>query len=65
MNEKIRPHLLSALASGAMLLVVSVLASAHCDTVGGPVVGAARAALRTHNVSFLQYLERMHETPGS
>jgi hypothetical protein len=45
-------HLIAALAA-ASALVSSLPAAAHCDTLDGPVVAAARKALDTGNVNLV------------
>ena len=42
-----------AIALGAVLAIASVPASAHCDTMNGPVVKAAQKALTTKNVNYI------------
>jgi uncharacterized protein DUF6448 len=37
----------------AILIMTPVAANAHCDTLDGPVVKAARNALRTRNINFV------------
>jgi hypothetical protein len=37
----------------ALLLCLSKAAQAHCDTMDGPVVKAAQAALKTRNINFV------------
>jgi Family of unknown function (DUF6448) len=53
---KTRNCRLSRFAAGILLLPVlmgSALVRAHCDTLDGPVVAAARKALDTNNVNLV------------
>jgi hypothetical protein len=45
--------LILALASGAIATTWSTPAEAHCDSISGPVVGAARQALATGNANLI------------
>lgn len=58
------PHkkLLFAVAVAALLLLAPVFASAHCDTMDGPVVAAAASALRTGDIKpVLIWIKPEHE----
>lgn len=46
-------HLTATVAAFAVLLLVPVTAFAHCDTLDGPVVAAARKALDSGNVNLV------------
>lgn len=60
-------------ATAAVLLFAAATAHAHCDTLDGPVVGAAREALDTGNVNayveayvpYVHYVERLHQAAGT
>ena len=53
MDRSIPRAFMLAIALGAVLAIASVPASAHCDTMNGPVVKAAQKALTTKNVNYI------------